>query len=388
MDGTQGGSNAPAPFLTKTYEMVEDPATDSIVSWSHSGHSFIVWNPPEFARFLLPTYFKHNNFSSFVRQLNTYGFRKIDPDQWEFANEEFIRGQRHLLLKIHRRKPIHSHSVQPRGNSSNHLTDIERQEFEDEIERLNRDKSMLQLELQSHRQERQAFDIQVRSLGQRLKNIEQRQRQAVTSSAQLLQKSTAAHHFEIGSKKRRLAVSSYFYDEADTGGNQVSTFQNDSQNAMSISVLNSELIQNLDSSLRVLERFLHDIGSSLADEVNDYGVYLRNSPGVIAEMSSSSASSDLNGSPKIRGSSPPQLEKTHSFPQLAATSDHEDSYLNIDSRPSKIDVDANPAAFPIINTSNKMEGTTTPVQPTVVNDIFWDQFFTETPRTVCAQEVQ
>ncbi|KAK1401375.1 hypothetical protein POM88_000980 [Heracleum sosnowskyi] len=85
-------------------------------------------------------------------------------------------------------------------------------------------------------------------------------------------------------------------------------------------------------------------------------------------MSSSSASSDLNGSPKIRGSSPPQLEKTHSFPQLAATSDHADIYLNIDSRPSKIDVDANPAAFPIINTSNKMEGTTTPVQPTVVRD--------------------
>lgn len=62
----------PAPFLTKTYHLVDDPATDDIVSWGEDETTFVVWRPPEFARDLLPNYFKHNNFSSFVRQLNTY----------------------------------------------------------------------------------------------------------------------------------------------------------------------------------------------------------------------------------------------------------------------------------------------------------------------------
>ncbi|KAL2894650.1 Heat stress transcription factor B-4 [Bienertia sinuspersici] len=97
-------SVVPAPFLTKTYHLVDEPSTDHIVSWGEDHSTFVVWRPPEFARDLLPSYFKHNNFSSFVRQLNTYGFRKIVPDRWEFANEYFKRGEKHLLCEIHRRK--------------------------------------------------------------------------------------------------------------------------------------------------------------------------------------------------------------------------------------------------------------------------------------------
>jgi len=94
----------PPPFLIKTFDIVEDSETDDIVSWSEDGNRFTVWKPMEFARDLLPKNFKHNNFSSFVRQLNTYGFRKTNPDQQQFENELFMRGRRDLLGEIQRRK--------------------------------------------------------------------------------------------------------------------------------------------------------------------------------------------------------------------------------------------------------------------------------------------
>ena len=66
-------SKHPAPFLLKTYDLLEDEEHSSrIVSWNEEGSGFVVWSPDEFSEQILPRYFKHNNFSSFIRQLNTY----------------------------------------------------------------------------------------------------------------------------------------------------------------------------------------------------------------------------------------------------------------------------------------------------------------------------
>ncbi|XP_054790475.1 heat shock factor protein HSF8-like [Prosopis cineraria] len=185
--------NAPPPFLSKTYDMVDDPASDAIVSWSPTNNSFVVWNPPEFARDLLPKYFKHNNFSSFVRQLNTYGFRKVDPDRWEFANEGFLRGQKHLLKSITRRKPAHGHNnqqvQQSQGHSSSVGACVEVGKFglEEEVERLKRDKNVLMQELVRLRQQQQTTDNRLQTMVQRLQGMEQRQQQMMSFLAKAVQ---------------------------------------------------------------------------------------------------------------------------------------------------------------------------------------------------------
>jgi hypothetical protein len=51
--------------------MVDDESTQDLIAWTSSGDQFTVFNNTEFSRVVLPRYFKHCNWSSFVRQLNS-----------------------------------------------------------------------------------------------------------------------------------------------------------------------------------------------------------------------------------------------------------------------------------------------------------------------------
>ncbi|KAI9120478.1 hypothetical protein K1719_007511 [Acacia pycnantha] len=360
MDEAQGSSGALPPFLTKTYEMVDDPSIDSIVSWSASNKSFIVWNPPEFASELLPRFFKHNNFSSFIRQLNTYGFRKVDPEQWEFANDDFIRGQPHLLKNIHRRKPVHSHSLQNlQGQGTSPLEEPERQSLKGQIESLKHENERLHLQLEKHEQEWKTNEIKIGCSKERLGKLERKQQKMVSSISQALQKPGIASNLlqmsETLYRKRRLPRGGYFCDEAVIEDATESSSVIPRDNADITSVLSSivERLEQLESLLLVWENVALDFSDSILH---------------------SHLNMDLDESTSCVDS--PALSCMQLDEELHPMS-------------SGIDMNSEPAGATVSDPGSSKEkpvGTTTVAAG--VNDVFWEQFLTENPGSSETHEVQ
>lgn len=172
----------PPPFLSKTYEMVEDSSTDEVISWSRARNSFIVWDSHKFSTTLLPRFFKHSNFSSFIRQLNTYGFRKVDPDRWEFANEGFLGGQKHLLKTIKRRRNV-GQSMNQQGSGP--CIEIGYYGMEEELERLKRDKNLLMTEIVKLRQQQQSTRNQIIAMEEKIESTERKQEQMMSFLAKI-----------------------------------------------------------------------------------------------------------------------------------------------------------------------------------------------------------
>lgn len=105
-------------FPELMYSMVSEDS--SLIHWNDQGTSFVVAKPEEFAKEVLPRFFKHNNFASFVRQLNMYGFHKIPHlhqgvlhaqtsmghESWEFNNPNFQKHRPDLLINARRKHTI------------------------------------------------------------------------------------------------------------------------------------------------------------------------------------------------------------------------------------------------------------------------------------------
>lgn len=106
------------PFVQKLNSFLEESKNTELIRWSEKGDSFIVLDEDEFAKTLIPELFKHNNYASFVRQLNMYGFHKKvglsdnsmkaserkNKSPSEYYNPYFKRGHPNLLWLINKPK--------------------------------------------------------------------------------------------------------------------------------------------------------------------------------------------------------------------------------------------------------------------------------------------
>lgn len=130
-------------FISKLYRIVQTTSAE-VIGWSSEGQTFIVGNSVAFAKEILPEYFKHNNFSSFVRQLNFYGFKSSSTVSldgrnkrlWEFRHPYFRQNGEHLLHMIKRKTSVNEAGPTPTN-------------MKDDIEDLKAENQMMRSELTS-----------------------------------------------------------------------------------------------------------------------------------------------------------------------------------------------------------------------------------------------
>jgi osomolarity two-component system response regulator SKN7 len=120
--------NTSTDFVNKLFSMLEEPLSRNIVHWTAGGDSFVVVDPSEFTKTVLPRHFKHSNFASFVRQLNKYDFHKVrvNPTEtspygenaWEFKHPDFQLHNREQLENIKRKTPATRKKENTNGGSA------------------------------------------------------------------------------------------------------------------------------------------------------------------------------------------------------------------------------------------------------------------------------
>jgi hypothetical protein len=92
--GPRGGVNV--PFPTKLHVMlsrVEAEGLTDIVGWQPHGRCFVIHKPREFVDQIMPAYFRQSKLTSFQRQLNLYGFRRLTTgaDRGGYYHEMFLK---------------------------------------------------------------------------------------------------------------------------------------------------------------------------------------------------------------------------------------------------------------------------------------------------------
>jgi hypothetical protein len=110
------------PFPDKLMGMLdqETAAHPDVITWCSHGRAFVVKKPKVFTAEVMINYFKQSKLTSFQRQLNLYGFRRITQgvDAGAYYHELFLQGRPDLNSRMVRQKVKGTGHKQPTDAST------------------------------------------------------------------------------------------------------------------------------------------------------------------------------------------------------------------------------------------------------------------------------
>ncbi|GMP62826.1 hypothetical protein CsSME_00024782 [Camellia sinensis var. sinensis] len=121
------------------------------------------------------------------------GFKRIDSDRWEFANEPFEGGKKHLLKNIKRRKH-NRENVQQQGvmrpclNSANFG-------IETELEKLRNDRMKMKMEIMKLKQQQENTESHLAAVKERIGKTENKQQDILIFMAKAFSNPAFFHQF-------------------------------------------------------------------------------------------------------------------------------------------------------------------------------------------------
>ncbi|KAI8089697.1 HSF-type DNA-binding-domain-containing protein [Halteromyces radiatus] len=194
--------------------MLEDNAHANLISWNTSGASFSVCNAKLFSKEVLPAHFKHNNFSSFVRLLNMYGFHKIsksprgqrsnENEIWEFSHAKFIKGRPDLLQGIKRKAMDSELMKREAGDIQNSFAMLQMSQTDliQQFYTLQENFSNLLLNFEESKKIQQQQELQIRRLSE-AQGIPLPQQPSMNQSLQRHRRSTSTPSFPIAQQEQQ-----------------------------------------------------------------------------------------------------------------------------------------------------------------------------------------